>query len=321
MSTEKEKIAVVLGGPSVEREVSLSTGGMVVEALESSGFEVRAFDALDASFISPLLAFKPDVVFNALHGRKGEDGTMQGLLEILDIPYTGSGVLASALAMDKAASKRVYVDSKLPTAPYLVLRATDLADDAGVAVCCQRIAAELGADVVVKPNQEGSSVGVSMVHGEQGDDLSAALKLAASYGDRVLVETFIAGTEIMASVLGNAQPHALPTIEVVSRGEFYDYDSKYSAGGSRHIIPAGIGDAANETCQRLAEEAHKALGCWGYSRTDMMVDKSGKPWLIETNTLPGLTKTSLFPDAARAVGIDFAELCVLLVHLAQSKDQ
>ncbi|MCL2323979.1 MAG: D-alanine--D-alanine ligase, partial [Actinomycetia bacterium] len=262
-----------------------------------------------------LMAFAPDVVFNALHGRGGEDGAMQGLLEVLGLPYTGSGVLASALAMDKSATKRVYLDAQLPTAPYLVLRSADLADPAELKAACQRIAEELGADVVVKPNHEGSSIGVSIIH--KGDDLAAALTSAASYGGRVLVETFIAGTEIMASVLGNAEPHGLPTIEVVSRGTFYDYDSKYSVGGSEHIIPAGIGEAANEACQHLAEEAHKALGCWGYSRTDMIVDREGQPWLIETNTLPGMTKTSLFPDAARAVGIDFAELCVLLIHLAQ----
>jgi len=311
----KEKIAVLLGGSSAEREVSLATGSMVATALEGSGFEVRTFDTKDTAFIGALMDFAPDVVFNALHGCGGEDGTMQGLLETLGLPYTGSGVLASALAMDKSASKRVYVDCDLPTAPYLVLHATDLAEEEGVAASCQRIADELGGDVVVKPNHEGSSVGVSIVHAPE--ELPEALTLAASYGGKVLVETFIKGTEIMASVLGNEDPHGLPTIEVVSRGEFYDYDSKYSPGGSEHIIPARIGDAANEACQRLAEEAHKALGCWGYSRTDMMVDESGAPWIIETNTLPGMTKTSLFPDAARAVGIDFAELCVLLVHLAQ----
>ncbi len=315
MKSSQEKVAVLLGGSSVEREVSLATGGMVAAALKSSGFEVRTFDTADLAFVGALMAFAPDVVFNALHGRGGEDGAMQGLLEVLGLPYTGSGVLASALAMDKSATKRVYLDAQLPTAPYLVLRSADLADPDELAAACQRIAEELGADVVVKPNHEGSSIGVSIIH--KGDDLAMALTSAASYGGRVLVETFIAGTEIMASVLGNAEPHGLPTIEVVSRGTFYDYDSKYSVGGSEHIIPAGIGEAANEFCQRLAEEAHKALGCWGYSRTDMIVDTKGQPWLIETNTLPGMTKTSLFPDAARAVGIDFAELCVLLIHLAQ----
>jgi len=317
MNAVAEKIAVLLGGSSVEREVSLATGSMVARALESSGFTVRTFDTKAPAFIPGLMAFAPDVVFNALHGRGGEDGAMQGLLEILDIPYTGSGILASALAMDKCATKRIYKDFDLPTAPYIVFLPDELAEEEGIAACSQRILDELGPDVVAKPNHEGSSMGVTVVHTSSGGDLPAALKLAASFGGRVLVETFIAGTEIMASVLGNAQPHGLPTIEVVSRGEFYDYDSKYSAGGSEHIIPARIGDAANEACQRLAEAAHKALRCRGYSRTDMMVDETGAPWLIETNTLPGMTQTSLFPDAARAVGIDFAELCVLLVHLAQ----
>jgi len=314
-----EKIAVLLGGTSVEREVSLATGSMVAQALKSSGFNVRTFDTKDSAFISALIDFAPDVAFNALHGRGGEDGTMQGLLEILGLPYTGSGVLASALAMDKNATKRIYKDFDLPTAPYLLFHADELSKADDVATCSQRILDELGPDVVVKPNQEGSSVGVTIVHTGKGGDLPAALRLAAGYGGRVLVETFIAGVEVMASVLGNEQPHGLPTIEVISRGEFYDYDSKYSVGGSEHIIPARIGAVANEACQRLAEEAHKALGCWGYSRTDMMVDETGKPWLIETNTLPGMTQTSLFPDAARAVGIDFAELCVLLVHLAQDQ--
>jgi len=317
----KEKVAVLLGGSSAEREVSLATGSMVTAALKNSGFEVRTFDTKDTSFIDPLMEFAPSVVFNALHGCGGEDGTMQGLLETLGLPYTGSGVLASALAMDKSASKRVYVDKGLSTAPYLVFSQGDLADEEGRAVCAEQIHDKLGSDVVIKPNHEGSSVGVTIIHPDTLQDVPRALKEAASFGDRVLVERFIEGTEVMASVLGNADPHGLPIIEVVSRGAFYDYDSKYSTGGSEHIIPARIGDEANEACQHLAEEAHKALGCWGYSRTDMIVDKAGTPWIIETNTLPGMTKTSLFPDAARAVGIDFAELCVLLVHLALAQDQ
>ncbi|MCL2324871.1 MAG: D-alanine--D-alanine ligase [Actinomycetia bacterium] len=317
LSDAQEKVAVLLGGSSAEREVSLATGGMVAGALRDSGFEIRLFDTQDSSFIAALMDFAPDVVFNALHGRGGEDGTMQGLLEVLGYPYTGSGVLASALAMDKSASKQIYLDAQLPTSPYLVFPAADIIADEGHGPYRARIISELGNDVVVKPNHEGSSVGVTIVHAGDGDDLSAALTRAASYGGRVLVERFIAGTEVMASVLGNADPHALPTIEVVARGNFYDYDSKYSPGGSEHIIPARVGEEANKACAQLAEQAHRALGCWGYSRSDLIVDEAGQPWLIETNTLPGMTRTSLFPDAARAVGIDFAELCVLLVHLAQ----
>jgi len=307
-------VAVLLGGTSAEREVSLATGSRVAAALRGAGFEIRTFDTKDLAFLPALVDFSPAVVFNALQGRGGEDGTMQGLLETLGLPYTGSGVLASALAMDKNATKRLYEERKLPTAPYLMLPVAEIAEARDA--CCQRITDELGTDVVVKPNQEGSSVGVSVVH--EVDDLQGALRRAAGYGDRVLVETFIAGAEITVSVLGNEKPHALPTIEVVPRGAFHDYDSKYSRGGSEHVIPARIDESVNGLCQQLAEEAHEILGCWAYSRTDMIVDSEGKPWLVETNTLPDLTRTSLFSAAARAVGIDFAELCVLLVHLAQA---
>ncbi len=310
----REKVAVLLGGSSAEREVSLATGRNVAQALEDAGFEVRSFDTQTSAFIADLLSFAPDVAFIALHGRGGEDGSMQGLLEILGIPYTGSGVLASALAMDKIASKHIFKQADLPTPEARELDAEDLADTAATA---ERLLEELRVPVVVKPAHEGSSVGVTIVH--EAEDLPAALETAKAYDASVLVERFIKGVEVMAGVLGNEHPHALPTIEVVATGEFYDYESKYTPGKSEHLIPARVGDEVNKRCQELAEQAHQVLGCRGYSRTDLIVDEDGESWVIELNTLPGMTETSLLPDAARAVGVDFAELCVLIVHLAQGR--
>lgn len=300
------RIAVLMGGRSAEREVSLHTGEQVSSALSERGHVVTGIDTADLGFIERLRAGGFDVVFICLHGRFGEDGTIQGLLEILGLPYVGSGVLASALAMDKIASKRIFEAVGLATPPSLSF--TSMPDDA------MPIIAALGEKLVVKPVGEGSSVGMSIVH--SAAEVLPALELAFRHDGTVLVERFVAGAEVTVGVLGNAELVTLPALEVVPEHEFYDYESKYIPGMSRHIIPARVSAVARAECQRIALEAHRALGCRGMSRSDTIVTPDGEVYLLEVNTIPGMTSTSLFPDAARAGGIDFPDLCDRLVALA-----
>ncbi|MDR1774938.1 MAG: D-alanine--D-alanine ligase [Actinomycetes bacterium] len=312
-------VAVLMGGTSAEREVSLNTGANCADALRQAGFTVTTFDTADLSFIDNLRAYPPDVAFIALHGTLGEDGAMQGLLEILGIPYTGSRIMASAIAMDKAATKGVYAQAGLPVAEdVLLVRDAVQLGDGGYVPAVADIPKRLGQRLVVKPNAEGSSVGVHIVH--SAAELPAALDEAFTHDAQVLVERFIPGLEIMAGVLDDVDgcPQALPLIEVEATGEFYDYDSKYAPGGSVHHLPARLDAAQTARCQELAVAAHRALGCRGCTRSDIRLDPDGQAWLIETNTLPGMTATSLVPEAARAAGISFPELVTRIVGSALS---
>ena len=301
------RVAVLKGGRSAERAVSLNSGQQAAEALRAVGFDVLEIDTGDDEFINELSRSEADVAFIALHGRFGEDGTVQGLCELLEMPYVGSGVLASALAMDKVMSKRFFSVAGLATPDYVVLQRHELFDIGA-------LVDTLGDKVVVKPANEGSSVGMTIVH-EPGE-LPAAIEKAFGFDSQVLVERFVAGTEVTVTVLGNDDVTALPTLEIVPENEFYDYDSKYVPGMCRHIIPARVSEAAREECQRLSVAAHKALGCRGLSRADTIVAEDGSVWLLEVNTIPGMTSTSLVPDAARAAGIEFPELCRMLVEFA-----
>lgn len=308
MSTAaKHRVAVLMGGTSAEREVSLNTGAQVEAALVEYGHDIEALDTADLGFIERLRVGGFDAVFICLHGRFGEDGTVQGLLELLGLPYVGSGVLASALAMDKVMSKHVFVAADLPTPDYVVVEAGETPD-------LGAIVAQIGEKSVVKPASEGSSVGMTIVH--EFSELGPALDKAFEHDDVIIVEQFIAGAEVTVGVLGNRDPVALPTLEVVPAHEFYDYESKYVPGMSRHIIPARVSDAARVECQRIALEAHAVLGCRGMSRADTIVAEDGTIYLLEVNTIPGMTSTSLLPDAARAAGIEFPDLCDRLVTLA-----
>jgi len=301
------RVAVLMGGRSAERKVSLNTGAQVSEALAESGFDVVEIDTGDDEFVSELSRIEAAVAFICLHGRFGEDGTVQGLCELLELPYVGSGVLASALAMDKVMSKHFFRLAEIPTPEYVVLNRGDDVDTAD-------IVRALGAKTVVKPANEGSAIGVTIAHDPV--ELPAAVGLAFKYDRTVLVEEFVAGVEVTVGVLGNDHPMALPTLEIVPEHEFYDYDSKYLPGMSRHIIPARVSEQARAECERLALEAHDVLGCRGMSRSDLIVTQDGECLLLETNTIPGMTKTSLLPDAARAAGIEFPQLCQRLVELA-----
>jgi len=304
---EQIRVAVLKGGRSAEREVSLNTGAQVTAALSESGFDVVEIDTGDDEFVVELVRSEADVAFICLHGRLGEDGTVQGLCELIELPYVGSGVLASALAMDKVMSKQFYSLAGIPTPEYVVLHRGGDFDTT-------QITAALGEKTVVKPANEGSAIGVTIAH--DPIELPAAIGIAFKHDRSVLVEKFVPGVEVTVGVLGNEHPLPLPTLEIVPDHEFYDYDSKYLPGMSRHIIPARVSESARQECERLSVAAHVALGCRGMSRSDLIVTDDDQVYLLETNTIPGMTKTSLLPDAARAAGIEFPGLCLRLIELA-----
>lgn len=308
------RIAVLMGGRSAEREISLRTGKAVYEALQEKGFDVVAID-VDEYIVENLKKEKVDLVFLALHGKYGEDGTIQGMLELLNIPYTGSGVLTSAIAIDKIMTKKILVFTGIPTPGYTFASKHEIKlNSAGVV---NKIKAKLGLPVVIKAPTQGSSIGVVFVHKE--DEIMPGLELALQYDDEILIEEMIEGVEITASVLGNRDPVTLPLIEIVAASGVYDYASKYTVGMSEHIIPAQLPYALQSEIQHLAIRTYNALGCRGLSRVDFIIDKDLKPYVLEINTMPGMTATSLFPDAARAAGIEFPDLVEKIVNLALEK--
>jgi len=300
-------VVVLMGGDSAEREVSLNTGAQVAGALKKRDLDVVTIDTKEPTFIAMIQEAEPAAVFVCLHGRDGEDGTMQGLLELLRIPYVGSGVLASALAMDKVMSKHFFAHSGVRTPDYVALRRGEPYD---VSVITRR----LGDKTVAKPANEGSAIGVTISH--TPEELPAAIEAAFAHDDLILIEAFVTGVEVTVGVLGNDEVVALPTIEIVAEHEFYDYDSKYVFGMSKHIIPARISQELIDECERLAIKAHEVLGCRGMSRADMIVTADGAVEMLEVNTIPGMTNTSLLPDAAKAAGLEFPRLCEVLVGLA-----
>lgn len=303
------RVTLLKGGKSGEREVSLRSGAACAKALRSEGFPVIEIDTGEPDMVQQILDSKPDLIFSTLHGKDGEDGCMQGLCELLDVPYTGSGVLASALAMDKCRAKTFYIANGLPTPHSVTVKA-------GEEYNPDDIIGVVGEVCVVKPAQEGSSCGMQIVRAPS--ELPGAIEEALKFDDHVLIERFVEGTEVTVAVLGNDECEALPVIEIVPQesSEFYDYEAKYKIGGSTHIIPARLTEEQTESCKRQAIAAHKCLGCKGTSRSDFIVDASGTAWLLETNTIPGMTETSLLPDAARHVGIEFGPLCKMIAELA-----
>jgi D-alanine-D-alanine ligase len=293
------KVAVLMGGTSAEREVSLETGNAVFTALKRRKIDAHAIDAKDA-FIERLISEGFDRVFIALHGRRGEDGVIQGALETIDLPYTGSGVLGSALAMDKVRTKWIWQRQGVPTPDFVLLRReSDLASVAG----------EIGLPVMVKPVHEGSSCGASKV--SRAEDLAQAWREARALDADVMAERWIDGAEYTASILGN---RVLPLIRLETPREFYDYEAKYLSDTTRYICPCGL-DAAGE--QRIAGQAlagFDAVGATGWGRVDLIVDRAGDPWFIEVNTIPGMTSHSLVPMAAKQAGIEFDELVVRILE-------
>jgi D-alanine-D-alanine ligase len=296
------KVAVLLGGKSAEREVSLKSGGMVLAALRKKGVDAHPFDPKERD-VQDLVKERFARVFIALHGRFGEDGTLQGVLEWLGIPYTGSGVLASALAMDKVRTKRLWTAEGLPTAPYEILTGeTNLS----------AVAKRLRTPLFVKPASEGSSVGMTKV--KKTTDLEEAYALAVNYDPVVIAEKFIDGPELTVAIVGE---RVLPIIRIETPREFYDYEAKYIANDTRYLIPCGLSDKKEKEIQALCLKAFRALGCRGWGRVDLMLDKRGRPFLLEVNTSPGMTDHSLVPMAARAVGISYEDLCVKVLELAR----
>lgn len=304
------RIAVVCGGRSSENEVSRTSGAQVLDALRDRGHDAERIEA-DDELWDALRGGGYDAAFLALHGRYGEDGTVQGVCELLGIPYTGSGVLATALCLDKAMAKRVLVAEGINTAPWRLLDRHLGADAARDAM--GDVAAALGYPLVAKPNRGGSTIGLTIVR--DASALLDAYTLAAEH-DSVLCERFVDGLEITIGVLGHNPPEALPTLEIVSHRPLYDYAAKYTAGQSEHVIPARLPEEQRQAAQRAAERAHAALGCYSMSRVDVIVDRGGVSWVIEVNAIPGLTALSLLPDAARAAGIGFEDLCERLVREA-----
>ena len=291
------KVAVLMGGPSAEREVSLVSGRECAKALREEGYDVTELDA-GQDIAERLRVLDPDVVFNALHGRWGEDGCVQGILEWLHIPYTHSGILASSLAMDKERTKDVYRAHGLPVVPSLLASKADVS-----------AAHVMAPPYVVKPNNEGSSVGVYIVQ----EAANGPPKLDENMPETVMVEAYAAGRELTTTVMGD---QALTVTEIITEG-WYDYDAKYTEGGSRHVCPADIPQDIFDLCMEYAVTAHQALGCRGVSRTDYRWDEArGAEGLVllETNTQPGMTPTSLSPEQARAVGMSFGALCAWMVE-------
>jgi D-alanine-D-alanine ligase len=298
-----KKIGVLMGGLSSEREVSLASGNAVLKALQDKGYKPVSID-VDKDVAENLRRNGIEVAFNALHGKFGEDGAIQGLLEVMGIPYTGSGILASAIGMNKTVSKQVFQSNGLLVGQFEVVHRGSVDN---VASAIKRI----GLPAVVKPNAEGSSVGVSMVH--RLEEAAAAADLAFRYGDEVLVERFLAGKEVQVGVLGDT---ALGAIEIVPKNAFYDYESKYKPGMSEHFFPARIPEAMYKRVLAAGRAAHRAIGCRAYSRVDFIVDDSGAPYILEVNTLPGMTATSLLPDIARGAGISFPDLVEEILRLS-----
>ncbi|MDD2463473.1 MAG: D-alanine--D-alanine ligase [Desulfobulbus sp.] len=307
----KIRLALIAGGVSDEREVSLRGAAGVEKALDGEKYEVVRYDpATDLARIAAD-ADKIDVAFLLLHGVHGEDGTIQGFLDLLGIPYQGAGVLGSALAMDKNLAKTMYKLHELPVAPWVMVESADLRDSS-------RILAEVGLPCVVKPVRQGSSIGMSIVRAVE--HLPGALRLALRHDNEVMVESYIKGRELTVGVLGNQDVVPLPLIEIIPNAqyEFFDYEAKYQPGASKEICPAPVDDQVRQKAQQYAVTAHQCLQLRGYSRTDMIFS-GGELYLLETNTIPGMTPTSLLPQAAAEAGIPFALLLDRLIELAMEK--
>ena len=311
------RVAIVWGGDSSEREVSSWSARMVQEHLDGDRFPARLVDLSEVGpgrrYDLTVLRSEFDVAFLVCHGGSGEDGTLQGLLELIGLPYTGSGVLASALAMNKTRTKQVLAQCGLPTPDWLAL---DLrhADTDAIESWKARVSDGLGFPFVLKADHQGSSMGIAIVDDQAAfNDVWPSI---AALGPEVLAERFVPGTEVTGGVVGGSSLEALPIVEIVPASGWFDFEAKYRSEGTQELVPARIEDALTREVQDLALSAHRALGCWGMSRTDIRIDSEGRPWILETNTLPGLTAQSLLPKAARAAGWTLGDLCERLIETA-----
>ena len=310
-----KKIVVVMGGPSTEAEVSRRSGTAILNALKSKGYNAEGMELVPETFPQQIKESGADFVFNALHGKFGEDGIIQGVLEMLNIPTTTAGVLPAAVTMDKVATKRFFMAEGIPTP-----RAhTYFRFEYSKRNLAQEIVEEFGVPVVVKASSQGSSIGVVIV--EQPEELEAALEEAFKYDHEILVEEFIKGRELTVAVWGNEEhQEALPIIEITTVTGRYDYETKYKAGASAHIIPAPLPAEVSKAVENIAIRAFAVCGCVGMARVDFMLDELNEPYAIEINTVPGMTETSLVPDAGRAAGIQFPDLCAKILAMAGYRD-
>ena len=305
MNLKEQKIAVLLGGSSAEREVSLNSGKAVLDALLSQGYDAYPIDPQEYN-VADLKKDGFELVFNILHGRGGEDGTMQGLLEQIGLPYTGCGVMASALTMDKMRTKMLWKAFGLPVAEMEIVTKQNFVDLDPAAVV-----AKLGLPLMVKPSLEGSSVGLTKV--KQLEQLKDAVAYALKFDERVLIEEWLAGEELTVPVLGGK---VLPAVKIVPEGEFYDYDAKYISDNTQYFCPAGLSAEREQELADLVNRAYDVVGCRGWSRIDVMTDAQGHFRLVEVNTNPGMTSHSLFPKSAATVGISFERLVVKILELS-----
>ncbi len=303
-----DKIAVLSGGTSAEREVSLNSGAAVLAGLREGGVNAHLVDPKEVD-VTQLKAMGFDKVFIALHGRGGEDGTLQGLLELIDMPYTGSGVMASAISMDKLRSKLLWQGAGLPVAPWVALTRREF--ELGLSDSVNTRIAALGLPVIVKPSREGSSVGMSKV--DKAEDLASALALAFQHDEEVLIEKWLSGPEFTVAMLGE---EILPSIRIQPAGVFYDYEAKYLSDETQYFCPGFEEPARESEIQSLVLKAWNVLGCKGWGRIDVMLDSDGQFYLLEANTSPGMTSHSLVPMAARQAGMSFSQLVVRILDLA-----
>jgi len=304
------KIAVLYGGISKERDVSISSSKGIMQALKNKGYEVIGID-FNPNKLDEVIGLDVDVVFIGMHGKHGEDGCVQGLLDMLNIPYVGSGVLASALAMNKSKAKELFAKAGIPVANGKQYRITR---NMNIRALVNDIHEQFSFPFVVKPNREGSTLGLTVVQDEK--ETEAAIRRAIQSDHYILVEQYIDGVELTVPVMGKmGEEEALPIIEIVPKNDLYDYEAKYSDGGSEHIIPARIDEKLTEQIQRYAILAHQVLGCKTYSRADFLLTNDGTPYILEVNTLPGMTPTSLFPDSARSVNLSYDDMIERFVQL------
>ncbi len=306
-------VLVLMGGLSEEREVSLKSGAGVYDALKKSGYQAKTLD-LSRENLGKIKDISPDVVFIALHGKYGEDGTVQGYLDILGIPYTGSGVETSAICMNKGTTKKILCYEGIPTADFVIITKYKYRKNQ---YNLSEMVIELGLPLVVKAATQGSSIGVYIV--KTAEELESAIEEAFKYDQEVVIEKFIQGPQLTVAIIGNEEPQILPVIEITAANEFYDYESKYTPGMCEHIIPARVSESVNAKVIEISKKVYTSFKCRGYVRVDFMIDKDENPYVLEINTIPGMTAMSLVPDAARAAGLSYEELVDRIVCLALQK--
>lgn len=311
-----EKIGVIMGGRSLERDVSLKSGHRVADALDSLGYPVIRLD-VESDLVAKLKKEKPDLIYIALHGKYGEDGTVQELLEILKIPYTGPGVFSSILGFDKVLSKETFIANDIPTAPFYALSEAAI-KEMGAANLMDDIIKYVGLPLVVKPARQGSALGLKIVHTKK--EIPEAIISALNYDSKILLEKYIKGTEVSVAILGNKSLKALPIVEIVSHKEFFDFDAMYTAGQTDYYIPARLSDSMTKKVTDIAISVHKTLKCRDVSRVDIKIEKN-IPYVLEINTSPGMTSTSLLPMTAKAAGLTFEKLVDKIVRLSLERSK